>query len=183
MNQGETMTTADFEMLFKTNYERLYYHAYDFVHDEDAAKDVVSDVFVNVWRLRDRVEVNTSLSYLYAAVRNRCLDQLKATNRNLSLLEDVIADFEQYTDEDWEEHERRIAALKAELSRLPERTRRVLQLRFYEHKSNQEVADQLGITIDGVKKIIQRAFAQLRLLLGKKMLNSVLLFILSSIKW
>ena len=46
-------------------------------------------------------------------------------------------------------------------------------MRFYEQKSNQEVAEQLGITVDGVNKIIQRSFAQMRVSLGKKMLKFV----------
>ena len=64
---------------------------------------------------------------------------------------------------------------------MPERARHVLRLRFFEQKSNQEVADLLDITVDGVKKIVQRAFAQLRVSLDEKMLNLVLLLILVSI--
>ena len=90
---------------------------------------------------------------------------------------------EAFTEQDWEEHEARIALLRQELARQPERVRRVLHLRFQEQKSNQEVAEILGISVDGVKKVIQRSFAQMRVLMGKKMLNSVLLFILMSMKW
>jgi DNA-directed RNA polymerase specialized sigma24 family protein len=57
----------------------------------------------------------------------------------------------------------------------------VLYLRFYEQKSNQEVADQMGITVDGVKKIVQRSFAQMRVSLGKKMLKFVPLLLLACI--
>ena len=56
-----------------------------------------------------------------------------------------------------------------------------MRLRFFEQKSNQEVADLLNVTVDGVKKIVQRAFAQLRVTLDEKMLNLVLLLILASI--
>ena len=57
----------------------------------------------------------------------------------------------------------------------------MLHLRFFEQKNNQEVADLLGITIDGVKKIVQRSFAQLRDSLNEKMLIFVLLLLLFSI--
>ena len=137
------MTVLEYERLFKQNFERLYYHSLDIVHDEDVARDVVSDVFVNVWKLR------------------------------------VIHELENYSDTDWEEYEARIRALKAELDRQPERVRRVLYMRFYEQKSNQEVAEQLGVTVDGVKKIIQRSFAQMRVSLGKKMLKFVPLLLLA----
>ncbi len=175
------MTVHDFEQLFKQNYERLYYHSMDIVHDEDLAKDVVSDVFVNVWRLRETITTNTVLSYLYTSVRNRSIDQLKHYNRNVPLIEEIIHELENFTDTDWDEYEARIAALKEELHRLPDRVRRVLYLRFYDQKSNQEVADLLGITVDGVKKIVQRSFAQMRASLGKKMLKYVPLLLLACI--
>lgn len=175
------MTVHDYEQLFKHNFERLYYHSLDIVHDEDLARDVVSDVYVNVWKLRETIALDTALSYLYTSVRNRCLDQLKQRNRQVPLLEDVLNELEHYTETDWNEYEARIAHLKTELSRQPERVRCVLYLRFYEQKSNQEVADLLGISVDGVKKIIQRSFAQMRVSLSKKMLKFVPLLILSCI--
>ncbi|MBQ9576643.1 MAG: sigma-70 family RNA polymerase sigma factor [Muribaculaceae bacterium] len=181
MNQSGILTVHEYENLFKQNYERLYYHAHAITHDEDIAKDVVSEVFVNVWRLRETIDQNTVLSYLYTSVRNRCLDQLKQSNRQVPLMEEVLNDLEHYTETDWNEYEARITHLKAVLNRQPERVRRVLYLRFYEQKSNQDVADMLGISVDGVKKIIQRSFAQMRISLGKKMLKFVPLLLLSCI--
>ena len=96
-------------------------------------------------------------------------------------MQEVLNDLEHNTESDWNEYEARIAHLRAELNRQPERVRRVLYLRFYEQKTNQEVADMLGISVDGVKKIIQRAFAQMRISLGKKMLKFVPLLLLSCI--
>ena len=167
------MTVQEYEQLFKQYFERLYYHSLDIVHDEDIARDVVSDVYVNVWKLRETISIDSALSYLYTSVRNRSLDQLRHRSRHVPLIDDVIHELEQYSDSDWEEYEARINAVKAELDRQSERVRRVLYLRFYEQKSNQEVADQLGITVDGVKKIVQRSFAQMRISLGKKMLKFV----------
>ena len=163
------------------HFEQLYYHAFDFVRDEDAAKDVVSDVFVNVWQLRDTIDVDRVLSYLYVSVRNRCLDQLSYKKRELPLLDEVVAHMEDFNDNDWERYELRVKQLNQELAKLPERGRKVLHLRFFEQKNNQEVADLLGITIDGVKKIVQRSFAQLRDSLNEKMLIFVLLLLLFSI--
>ena len=179
MTEGMAMTVLEYERLFKQNFERLYYHSLDIVHDEDVARDVVSGVFVSVWKLRETIALDTALSYLYTSVRNRSLDQLRHRSRYVPLLDEVIHELENYSDTDWEEYEARIRALKAELDRQPERVRRVLYMRFYEQKSNQEVAEQLGVTVDGVKKIIQRSFAQMRVSLGKKMLKFVPLLLLA----
>ena len=100
MTQGTTMTVREYEQLFKQNFERLYYHSLDIVHNEDVARDVVSDVFVNVWRLRDKVALDTALSYLYTSVRNRSLDQLRHRSRHVPLIEEVIQELEHYSDTD-----------------------------------------------------------------------------------
>jgi len=181
MSQGVIMTIQDYEQLFKSNFERLYLHSLGIVHDQDVARDVVSDVFVNVWRLRETITLDSALSYLYTSVRNRSLDQLRHMSRNVPLIEEVIQELEHYSDNEWDEFEASIEALKTELNRQPERVRHVLYMRFYEQKSNQEVADQLGITVDGVKKIVQRSFAQMRVSLGKKMLKFVPLLLLACI--
>lgn len=174
------MTSHEFEQLFKANYERLYFHAYDFVHDEDVAKDMVSDVFVNVWQLRETIDMSRVLSYLYTSVRNRCIDQLARSKRNLPIIEEVITEMADYNDHDWENYESRVRELRRGLERLPERVRRVLHMRFFEQKTNQDVAEILDMSVDGVKKIIQRAFAQLRVSLNEKMLIFVLLLMLGS---
>ena len=149
MTKGVSMTVHEYEQLFKQNFERLYYHSLDIVHDEDVARDVVSDVFVNVWKLRETIALDTALSYLFTSVRNRSLDQLRHQNRYVPLLDEVIHELENYTDTDWEKYD------------------------------NQDVADMLGITVDGVKKIVQRSFAQMRVSLGKKMLKFVPLLLLA----
>ena len=85
MKQATGMIASQFEQLFRDNYERLYYHAFDFVHDQDVAKDMVSDVFVNLWQARERIDAERVLSYLYVSVRNRCLDQLGSGKRFVHL--------------------------------------------------------------------------------------------------
>ena len=95
------MTVREYEQLFKQNFERLYYRSLDIVHDEDVARDVVSDVFVNVWKLRETIALDTALSYLYTSVRNRSLDQLRHQSRYVPLLDEVIHELENYTDTDW----------------------------------------------------------------------------------
>ena len=162
MNQSGILTVHEYENLFKQNYERLYYHAHAITHDEDIAKDVVSEVFVNVWRLRETIDLNTVLSYLYTSVRNRCLDQLKQSNRQVPLMEEVLNDLEHYTETDWNEYEARITHLKAVLNRQPERVRRVLYLRFYEQKSNQDVADMLGISQSYISRLEKRILGKLK---------------------
>lgn len=169
-----------FEALFRDNYERLFFFAYDLVRDRETAHDVVSDVFANVWQRRDQLQMQHTVAYLFTSVRNRSITHLRQAQRSTAIVEEVTAITDAYDDTDWMEHEARVNALHRELERMPERVRMVLHARFFEQRSNQEVAEMLGITVDGVKKIVQRAFATLRNNIpeGKKKLRGVPLSLL-----
>lgn len=39
-----------FERVYTENYLRLYYYALHIVNDEEAAKDILNDVFVALWK-------------------------------------------------------------------------------------------------------------------------------------
>lgn len=45
----------EFGELYKSNYARLFYCAFDIVNDEEWAKDIVSDVFSRAWMDYERL--------------------------------------------------------------------------------------------------------------------------------
>ena len=55
------------------------------------------------------------------------------------------------------------AALLAAIAKLPERQRAVLALRYYEDRSDAEIAELLGCTPSSVRSYASRAFATLRI--------------------
>src|SRR3546814_8027059 len=66
---------AAFTYLYSTYYSPLYLHAYNRLRDREAAKDIIQDLFTNIWSNREVVQINEGISsYLYAAVRNRIID-------------------------------------------------------------------------------------------------------------
>jgi RNA polymerase sigma factor (sigma-70 family) len=53
-------------------------------------------------------------------------------------------------------------AIRAELARLPRRQRAVLVLRYYEHLTDNEIADVMGCPAGTVRSLASRALAALR---------------------
>ncbi len=49
------------------------------------------------------------------------------------------------------------------LERLPERERRIVELRFYDRLSQSEIADQVGISQMHVSRLLRRSFEQMRM--------------------
>lgn len=151
-----------FEQLYKANYARLYYYAFQFISDAETCKDIVNDVFEKTWNLYESLQQETITAYLYANVRNKCIDHLCH-----SLVKEQYADFykavtQEEADNDFSEREERIARIEKVIEELTDPTKTILKECYYENKKYQEVADEFGISTNGVKKHIMKALRLIR---------------------
>ena len=72
--------TRQFEELFKKNYSKLYYVALDWVEDEESAKDLVNDLFAELWKQYERLQDENVEGYLFQSLRNRCINYIEHLN-------------------------------------------------------------------------------------------------------
>lgn len=149
--------------LFDTHYERLYLFAEKFIYDADKAHDIVQDVFVRLWENGKKIEITSSLSgYLFTAVRNGCLDYLRALRiedrHNQKYLEAYI---ESYTVDAIEEDEL-LETIKKMLDGFPPQCRKIFELRLLQGYKYKEIAQELHISESVVKVQIHRAFKKLK---------------------
>ncbi len=151
-----------FEQLFRAHYRPLCAFALQYVKDADRAEDVVQELFFRLWQDRERTTVTISLkAYLFAAVRNRCLNALKTQGRVRSLNEEVDDRGEDAVRGE-EEHTDRIARVQAAIAALPEERRKVFRLSRYEGLKYHEIADRLGISVKTVENQMGKALKTLR---------------------
>ena len=66
------------EQLFHDHYERMYRLAFALLHDNDVAKDVVSDVFSRLW---DK-QLIPDQAYLMRSVKNACINIIAKKKRD-----------------------------------------------------------------------------------------------------
>lgn len=151
-----------FERLFREHYRPLCAFALQYVKDTDRAQDLVQDLFIRLWEDRERTAITSSIkSYLFTAVRNRCLNALSATAR-LRPLDDAADDRAEEDAVSEDEHVRRAARVQAAIEGLPEERKKVFRLSRDEGLKYQEIAERLGISIKTVENQMGKALKTLR---------------------
>ena len=160
---------AAFTEIFNRYSALLYVHAFNKLRDENDARDVVQEMFINLWAKKENLDVANNLSgYLYTAVRNNIFNFIKhqkvtsayaekfsGLNQNSEIITDHLV------------RERQFAAIiAAEIALLPPRMREIFELRQKEHLSNREIAQKLGLAESTVADQMKKALKTLRLKLG-----------------
>ncbi|MBD1428775.1 RNA polymerase sigma factor [Sphingobacterium litopenaei] len=143
----------------------LYRHAHKMLNDRASAQDVIQEVFTNLWINKSSISFNTSVkSYLYTSVRNKILDLIakeKSQTNYLASLEDFIHKGYYITDNLIREKELE-AIINKEISSLPNKMREVFELSRKEYKSYADIAQELGMAENTVRKHINKALSRLR---------------------
>ncbi len=151
-----------FEALFRVHYRPLCAFAMGYVKEPDAAEDLVQDLFFRLWLDREKVTITTSTkAYLYASVRNRCLNAVKSGAR-MRVLNEEAHDRAPEDERTEDEHTERIARVQAAIELLPEERRRIFKLSRYEGLKYHEIAARLGISVKTVENQMGSALKSLR---------------------
>ncbi|WP_305383963.1 RNA polymerase sigma-70 factor [uncultured Duncaniella sp.] len=151
------MTTKEFEIFFRKLYLPLGMYALRIVDDADVAEDMVQDAFMNTWeRLEGGLEISNFKAFMYRSVRNECLSYLS------SLKEKVGEEFIPEAGEEEIDTSFRDARIWKAIDELPEKCRDIFLMSKRDGYSNEEIADELGISIKTVKNQMTKAFSRLR---------------------
>ncbi len=144
------------ETAFRLLYEKYAgvsrYFAFKYVKEEDVVADVVQDVFVAMWEKRRDFETEESLkSFLYTAIRNRCLNIVRHRKVMNRYAEAVIREEEHDSFWDYVLEAELFELLTAVFNELPPACREVYRLSL-NGKKYEEIAELLHISINTVKK-------------------------------
>ena len=131
----------------------LIKYASGILGDRSGAEDVLQDAYLKFVRAAAVQDLKEPIAYLHRIVRNLSVDAKRRSNRERGrvsadadgTLETVAHDYP--TPERQASSRQDLAILEASLAELPERTRRVLEMYWYEEFSLREIAAALGISV------------------------------------
>ena len=154
-----------FESIYTENYLRLYYYALHIVNDEEAAKDILNDVFVALWKNIETFQEEHVSAYLMTSVRNRSVDFLRQHVLRHQYTEEYLHTAELFYADYSDEKDKLVEEMMNQLS---PPTDQILRMCYLKRMKYAEVAEALGISPNTVKKHIVKALKTLRELYNGK---------------
>lgn len=168
-----------FKMLFDDYYEKLAYFAFQYLKDKDSAEDVVQELFSNLWINRHKLSVQKSISaYLYGAVRNACLNQLKHRKVKEAYFSTSMTsmDYDSYIPNKIDA-EMLDQLIQSCISALPAERQKIFLLSREQDLKYKEIAEKLGISVKTVEAQMGKALRFLRESLKEYLTVFILFFI------
>lgn len=156
-----------FDHIFRENYTYLYKYALHITGDEEESRDIVSGVFESLWKNIGHFDAEKAKPYLKVSVRNRCVDFLRKSTLHNRYTEEYLNTLSYYYDELAEQKEQD-QLVQNMLDRLPDYTKHILELCYFQRMKYSEVAETLEISPDTVKKHIVKALKLLRSIYNEK---------------
>lgn len=161
---------SSFERIYRFYYPKLNYFARQYLLDLELAKNIVQDVFAELWDRRRNLTHDTNLNaWLFTVTKNKSLkaiSQLKSQQnydnylkiRQLDVNQKSLADFDtsNFVFEELQEQ------VKASLDKLPPACRKVFEMSRFEDKKNREIAEELNLSIKTVEAQISKALKTLK---------------------
>ncbi|MEI9944263.1 MAG: sigma-70 family RNA polymerase sigma factor [Chitinophagaceae bacterium] len=136
-----------FEELYRRYWEPLFNTAYKRLRSTEQSKDVIQDVFTDLWVRRHTSEINNLSAYLHTAVRYQVFKIIAKGKAAASFFElfESIASFSFSADNKVAEEEL-AAVAQAWLESLPGKRKEIVVLHLVQNLTTKEIADRLHIS-------------------------------------
>lgn len=165
---------------FKDIYEKEVDKVFRFVlfriSDKEESIDITEEVFYKFWQTICKDEkIDRPLPFLFMITRNKVIDwyRKKRSNYSLDQMEENAGENKARSFQVEDEKAYKEIVISNEtmwvmevLKKLPEQYREVVQMRFVDNLSLDEIAEILGITNNAVSMRINHALNKLRIELG-----------------
>lgn len=134
----------------------MYRMALRLTLNSQEAEDVVQDVIIKLWSMRERLEEVENLeAFALRMTRNLALDRQRMKINNTEDIDNIEPD--RYVTTDHSDRNEQVESIRIVMQQLPEKQRSAMQLRDFEGYSYKEIAEMLSMTEDQVKINIFRA--------------------------
>lgn len=159
---------AAFQRIYRLYARDLLNYGYKVTNDVPLIEDSIHDLFIELWQSRANLSDTDSIRfYLFRSLRNKIT---KTRNRDLFAqaldINAVAVPIDDFIIEnnliEGEETQRMYQQLHKSFALLTPRQQEALNLRFYQHFSNEEIAQIMGVNYQSACRFIYAALKTLR---------------------
>ena len=155
-----------FRVIYDMTFRQFMSVAFDILHDEESAKDVLQTAYLSIWKSANRYDPNRAKAFTWMLVitRNRALDALRSRKR-APFLDDI-------QDVDWpdlEVHLEKLADVRQafgkvakQMDTLPTSVARAIRMQIFYGFTSSEIAKLENVSQNTVKSWVRRGLEKLR---------------------
>jgi RNA polymerase sigma-70 factor (ECF subfamily) len=166
-----------FEELYDRFSGVLFSTAYRVLNSQEAAEDVLQDVFVQIWEKAPLYDPTRGkpMTWAITLTRNKAIDRLRSAQRRSRLQDELLQ--ESQTAEQFDDRSSFDAASTSDtnklvhgaIQKLSKDQREAIELAFFSSLTQLEIAERLKLPLGTIKARIRRGMMRLRDLLGPQL--------------
>jgi RNA polymerase sigma-70 factor (ECF subfamily) len=145
----------------------MYGLAWQILGNHQEAEDLIQEIFLSLWRNNSyNPERGTFKTFLMLLVRSRAIDKLRSRKTDQKVLDKsgqklikengVNIPFENTVSDEIAQR------VKIALAQLPEKQRQALEMSYFQGLNQQEISQQLNVSLGTVKSWFRLGFTKLR---------------------
>lgn len=158
------MQITDFKLQVLPLSKKMFRFAEQLLKDNEEAKDIVQDVFLKLWQMRNELSrIESHEAFIMRMVRNKCLDHIRA-RRTVSMDEEISQKIYRQSATETDRFEmtdtaNRIGMLMQEL---PEQQKTIMYMRDIENHEYEVITEVTGLNTNAVRVALSRARKKVR---------------------
>ncbi|MEL7587459.1 MAG: RNA polymerase sigma-70 factor [Prolixibacteraceae bacterium] len=144
-----------FKVLFDRYGPRLYQFSLRYLKEKEEAEDLLNEVFLKIWENRQNLRSDSSFqAYLFTIAYNRIRQFFLKKNREEKYIQAFAEEYSagSYIDDDRVDYQLFVKRMNEIIGLLPPRRKEIFKLSYQEEQKNAQIAGQLGLSEQFVKK-------------------------------
>ena len=152
-----------YSLLFDLFWEEMYVHAFTLVQNEPVAKDIIQEIWIDIWNRREHLHDKNFEAYLHKSVRNNCYKYFRSRKLSTVHLE-VIESLAINPSRTEQKHNLTATQQKVDcaIHKLPKRCQEIFKLSRQQGIRNEKIAIELGISKRTVENQLSKALKAIR---------------------
>lgn len=161
-----------FTTLYKQYGGQAFALSFKYLCNKELAEDAVQNLFMKIWLKREELDVDKPINrFLFTVLRNDLLNILRDSKSNIFVLDDCLELLNYLSDDSdtlqQDLDQEQLDMVRNAVEQLSPQRKKIFAMKVSGKYSNQEIADQLNLSINTIKFQYSQSIKQIKALIRK----------------